>query len=119
MTGNGTNTVTITATQNAINATFAAMNGVTYAPGASGVDTLTMTTNDLGNTGAGGAQQDSDLVVITVINVNDAAHRAGDQFGQHRGGQCIRRDRDRRDRSRRRHADLFGEAGLRSRRTAR
>jgi hypothetical protein len=71
VTGNGTNTVVLTGTQNALNATFGTANSVTYAPGASGADTLTMTTSDLGNTGAGGAQQDIDLVVITVINVND------------------------------------------------
>lgn len=69
--GNGTNSVVLTGTQNALNATFAASGGVTYSPGASGVDTLTMTTSDLGQTGTGGAQQDVDLVVISVANVND------------------------------------------------
>jgi VCBS repeat-containing protein len=69
--GNNSNQVVLTGTQNALNATFSAMNGVTYSPGPSGIDTLTMTTSDLGNTGAGGAQQDSDIVLITVINVND------------------------------------------------
>jgi VCBS repeat-containing protein len=70
--GNNSNQVVLTGTQNALNATFSAMNGVTYSPGPSGVDTLTMTTDDLGNNGAGGAQQDSDIaVIITVINVND------------------------------------------------
>ena len=68
--GNGTGTVTITATQNAINATFADAAGVTYDPATDGIDNLTMTTSDLGNGGAGGAQQDVDAVVITVINVN-------------------------------------------------
>jgi VCBS repeat-containing protein len=70
--GNGTGTVVITATQNQINTTFASANGVTYDPASNGIDALTMTTNDLGNGGSGGAQQDSDAVVITVINVNDA-----------------------------------------------
>jgi hypothetical protein len=70
--GNGTGTVVITATQNAINATFGDANGVTYDPATDGVDALTMTTNDLGNGGSGGAQQDVDAVVITVINVNEA-----------------------------------------------
>jgi hypothetical protein len=68
--GNGTGTVVITATQDAINATFAAAGGVTYDPATDGVDALTMTTSDLGNGGAGGAQQDVDAVVITVLNVN-------------------------------------------------
>ncbi len=69
--GNGTATVVLTGTQNALNATFAAPGGVTYSANGDGVDTLTMTTNDLGQTGNGGAQQDVDLVLITVINVND------------------------------------------------
>ncbi len=69
--GNNTSQVVLTGTQNALNATLSAMNGVTYSPGASGLDALTMTTDDLGNSGAGGAQQDSDIVLITVINVND------------------------------------------------
>ena len=70
--GNGTGTVTITATQDAINATFGAVNAVIYtAGGAGGIDALTMTTNDLGENGAGGAQQDIDAVLVTVINLND------------------------------------------------
>jgi VCBS repeat-containing protein len=71
VTGNGTGTVTITAPQNAINATFGNANGVTYDPVADGVDALTITTSDLGNGGAGGAQQDVDAVAITVISVNN------------------------------------------------
>ena len=35
-------------------------------------DTLTVTTNDLGNTGSGGAQQDVDNVQIDLTAVNDA-----------------------------------------------
>jgi VCBS repeat-containing protein len=68
--GNGTGTVVITATQNEINATFGASGGVTYDPATDGADTLTMTTSDLGNRGAGGAQQDVDVLAITVLNVN-------------------------------------------------
>ena len=71
VTGNGTGTVVIIATQNAINATFGAANGVSYTGGDGGVDALTVTTNDLGQTGGGGAQQDVDAVVITVISLND------------------------------------------------
>ncbi len=37
---------------------------------ADGIDALAITTNDLGNGGSGGAQQDVDAVVVTVINVN-------------------------------------------------
>ena len=69
--GSGTGTVVLTGTQNAINASLSAANGVVYMPGASGADSLTMTTNDLGHSGSGGAQQDVDAVLITVINVND------------------------------------------------
>jgi VCBS repeat-containing protein len=70
VTGNGTGTVVITATQNAINATFAAAGGVTYTALADGADALTITTSDLGQTGAGGARQDVDAVAITVIPLN-------------------------------------------------
>lgn len=37
-----------------------------------GVDTLTILTNDLGNTGAGGAKTDTDVISILVNAVNDA-----------------------------------------------
>ena len=69
--GNGSGSVVLTGTQDAINATLAAANGVTYTGGAGGTDALVMTTNDLGENGAGGAQQDVDAVVITVIGLND------------------------------------------------
>jgi VCBS repeat-containing protein len=71
--GNGTGSVTLTGTQNDINAMLAAVNGVTYTPNAnySGPDTLTMTSDDLGNGGAGGALQDQDQVAITVNALND------------------------------------------------
>ena len=47
----------------------AALEGLTYTPNSSfvGVDTLTVTTDDLGNTGSGGAQSDSDGVTINVV----------------------------------------------------
>ena len=73
ITGNGTGSVGLSGTQNDINAALAAVNGVTYTPDAdfNGSDTLTMTSDDLGNSGAGGAQQDQDQVAITVSAVND------------------------------------------------
>jgi hypothetical protein len=45
-----------------------ALDGLTYMPAAgySGSDTLSITTNDLGHTGSGGAQSDTDTVAITV-----------------------------------------------------
>src|SRR6185312_15506953 len=58
--GNGTGTVTVT--------------GLVFAPTGNfnGSANLTVTTNDQGNTGAGGALSDSDSVAITVNAVNDA-----------------------------------------------
>jgi Ca2+-binding RTX toxin-like protein len=68
VTGNGTGTVTITGTQSAINATLAAMNGVTYAamPDFNGLDSLQMVSDD-------GGPSDSDSVAITVSAVADIA----------------------------------------------
>ena len=64
-------TMTFTGTMAGINAALA---GLTYAPTAdyNGSDTLTITTNDQGNTGGGGALSDTDYVSITVRPVNDA-----------------------------------------------
>ena len=52
----------------------AALQGMTYTPGANfnGGDLLTLTTDDLGHTGTGGAQTDADSVAITVTAVNDS-----------------------------------------------
>jgi LPXTG-site transpeptidase (sortase) family protein len=44
----------------------AALNGLTYTNVAVGADTLTIVTNDQGNTGVGGSQTDTDTVGITV-----------------------------------------------------
>lgn len=51
-----------------------ALNGLIFAPpaDANGAVTLTITTNDQGNTGVGGAKSDTDTVVIAVNAVNDA-----------------------------------------------
>ena len=67
LTGNGTDAVSITATQSEINNTLAAANGLTYTSdsGFSGLsDTLALATNDNGNTGSGGAQVDAKNVTI-------------------------------------------------------
>ena len=63
--------MTFTGSQTDINA---ALNGLTYQPQSNfyGSDTLSITTNDLGNTGSGGPQTDTDTVPITVNPVNDA-----------------------------------------------
>ncbi|MGV0960375.1 MAG: Ig-like domain-containing protein [Limnohabitans sp.] len=71
---NSTGSVTLTGTVSAINTLLATANAVTYAPTANynGSDTLTMTTNDGGNAGSGGAASDTDTVAISVTSVNDA-----------------------------------------------
>ena len=48
--------------------------GCSYAPPptTTGAARLTITTNDLGNTGSGGPLNDTDTVAITVTPVNDA-----------------------------------------------
>jgi Ca2+-binding RTX toxin-like protein len=80
---NGTNTITITATQNEINATLAASNGLLYNPIAdyNGSDTLTIVTNDQGAsgndpglTGTGTSEQDSDTRTINIAAVVDIAN---------------------------------------------
>ncbi|HEX3144537.1 MAG TPA: Calx-beta domain-containing protein, partial [Pyrinomonadaceae bacterium] len=67
--GNGTanSTMTFTGTIAAVNT---ALQGMTFTPtsGFSGAATLTIVTNDQGNTGSGGALSDTDVV---NINVND------------------------------------------------
>ena len=69
--GNGTATVTvITASLAQINATLANATGLVYHPdaGFGGPDTLTVTTDDLGHNGAGGALSDTDTLAIAVAN---------------------------------------------------
>jgi uncharacterized repeat protein (TIGR01451 family) len=63
--GTGDPNMIFTGTISAINT---ALNGLTYSPtnGFVGTDTLVMTTNDLGNTGSGGAQSDTHMIAITV-----------------------------------------------------
>ena len=69
--GNGTGTVTVTGTLANINT---ALNGLVFQPTGNfnGAANLTVTTNDQGNTGSGGALSDTDTVAITVNAVNDA-----------------------------------------------
>ena len=72
--GSGTASVTLNGTLAAINTYLATVaNQPTFTPMAdtSGVVTLTMTTNDNGNSGAGGALSDTDMRAITVNAVND------------------------------------------------
>lgn len=57
-----------------ITAINAALGGLSYRPelNYNGAAALTVTTNDLGATGTGGAQSDTDEVAITVTAVNDS-----------------------------------------------
>ncbi len=70
--GSGSNTLVLSGSQDAINALLAG--GVTYQgeQDFNGQDALTMVTNDLGNTGSGGALSDTDVLPIEVEPVNDA-----------------------------------------------
>src|SRR5206468_7344045 len=64
-------TMTFSGTVAAINA---ALNGLSYTGSANfnGADALSITTNDNGNTGSGGALSDADSVTINVAAVNSA-----------------------------------------------
>ena len=68
MVGNGTDTIVINATQAQINATLAALNGLTFTPtpGQFGLASLGILTEDLGNTGSGGPLYDLDSAIITI-----------------------------------------------------
>jgi hypothetical protein len=68
---NGTSSVTLSGTVANVNA---AMNGLTYTGNLNfaGADTLVVSTNDNGNTGNGGPQNDTDNIAINVAGVNDA-----------------------------------------------
>ena len=63
--------MTFTGTLPAINA---ALNGLVFTPNLNynGLAFITLTTNDLGATGTGGALSDTDLATIDVLPVNDA-----------------------------------------------
>ncbi|MBW9115885.1 VCBS domain-containing protein [Rhizobium cauense] len=73
ITGSGTGTVTLSGTIAQINASLAGSN-VSYKGelNYNGADTLTMTTDDGGHNGAGGAKTDTDTVSISISAVNDA-----------------------------------------------
>jgi len=74
LSGDGTNDATMTFTGTISNVN-AALNGMSFTPNTnfSGIATLTVITDDQGNTGTGGAKTDTDPVIITVNNtINDA-----------------------------------------------
>ncbi|QGW66406.1 autotransporter domain-containing protein [Lysobacter soli] len=68
--GNADATMTFDGTLASINA---ALNGLTFTPttGYHGAASLQITTNDLGNTGFGGAKTDTDNVAITVVPLDN------------------------------------------------
>ncbi|WP_227657660.1 beta strand repeat-containing protein, partial [Candidatus Magnetaquicoccus inordinatus] len=68
--GNSSATVTLSGTAAQINA---ALDQLLYTPTANynGSDSLTLTSNDLGNTGSGGSKSDSDSVTIAVNAIAD------------------------------------------------
>jgi VCBS repeat-containing protein len=70
---NGSNTLTINGNVTDLNATLASLlyTGNNNVNGTA-ADTLIVTTNDLGNTGSGGAKSDIDNVQINITSVNDA-----------------------------------------------
>lgn len=72
-TGSATDTLTLTGTLADLNTYLAGASAPTFTPAANAHDlvTLTMTTSDNGNTGAGGALGDVDTSTITVTPVND------------------------------------------------
>lgn len=72
VTGNDSGMLVLSGSLDAINALLSG--GVTYQgeQDFNGQDQLTMVTNDLGNSGSGGALSDTDVVAIEVQPVNDA-----------------------------------------------
>lgn len=71
--GNNTGHVVITAPIGQINATLAALQGLTYqgTTDFNGSDTLTMVTNDLQDDDLGGGQADADTLNLVISAVND------------------------------------------------
>ena len=69
--GSADATMTFTGTQANLNA---ALDGTVFTPNPNfaGAATVTFSSNDLGNSGSGGAKQDTDSVTINVTGVNDA-----------------------------------------------
>jgi len=88
---NGNSSTTFTGTIASINNALA---GLQYAPNLNfnGADTLTVTTNDLSQTGNGGAQVDTDSVSISVAPVNDPPMAVADTYSVLHGGDLVVND---------------------------
>ena len=71
--GDGTHDAIMTFTAS-VSAANAALNGLSYQPLANGNGSasISIATNDLGNTGSGGALSDTDSIAITINPINDA-----------------------------------------------
>ncbi len=80
-TGDGTADATMTFDGTLANIN-AALNGLTFRPNLdyNGAASVTITTNDQGNSGTGGALQDSDAVAINVTPVDDLGIARNDRF---------------------------------------
>ncbi|RYF26361.1 MAG: tandem-95 repeat protein [Flavobacteriales bacterium] len=78
-TGDGTTDATMTF-QGTLTNINAALNGLGFIPTANyfGNANITITSRDIGNSGAGGAKSDSDAISITVTAVNDLPTAAND-----------------------------------------
>jgi hypothetical protein len=92
--GDGTldTTMTFTGTVAAINT---ALNGMSFVPtaGLHGVGGLTITTNDLGNSGSGGALSDTDSIEIEMVNesrVNTTISNTSTSAGRRRRVRQLR-----------------------------
>ena len=74
ITNNNSASVVLTATESAIRRTLTDSAGFSFtgAANANGTETLTISADDQGNTGAGGAMTAMDTVTITIAAVNDA-----------------------------------------------
>jgi hypothetical protein len=68
--GNGTGTVTLTGTVTNINTT---LNGLVFEPtrNFNGLTSITISTNDQGSTGSGGAKKSADTININITSVNN------------------------------------------------
>jgi hypothetical protein len=79
--GDGVADATMTFSATLVNVN-SALDGTTFSPTPNffGSATLTMVSNDLGNTGSGGPKGDTDPVTITVAAVNDPPNAVDDAF---------------------------------------
>ncbi|MHC4875658.1 MAG: Ig-like domain-containing protein [Planctomycetota bacterium] len=96
-TGSGDATMTLRGTLADINA---ALDGLDYTPDSNffGSDTLTITSNDLGHNGSGGAKTDTDSLTITVNDMNDPPVAQPDSYtvlvGSTLNGNVLTNDTD-------------------------